>query len=71
MCSYLFLKTMVPMKIVGFRRQKQATPQIQLVCALLSVQIRDAVTKQDHSAQAFFEGVLRFSALSSNLHLLR
>jgi len=34
----------------GFLTVIGKVPQIQLVCALLSVQIRDAVTKQDHRA---------------------
>lgn len=34
---YLVFKTVVLMSAVGFRRQMQITPQIQLVCGLIGV----------------------------------
>ena len=35
--KYLAFKTVAPMNIVGFRRQIQITPQIQLVRGLIGV----------------------------------
>ena len=41
--KYLVFTTMAPMNIVGFRRQIQITPQIQLVRGLIGVQQLDAM----------------------------
>lgn len=46
--KYLAFKTMAPMRFLGFRRQMQVTPQIQLVCGLRGFQQLGVVMANDH-----------------------
>ena len=55
--NYLVFKTMAPMKIVGFRRQIQITPQIQLVRGLIGVQQLDAINLKIVALRRFLRGL--------------
>ncbi len=56
---YLVFKTVVPMSAVGFRRQMQITPQIQLVCGLIGVQQLDAINAKIIVYRRFLRGVVK------------
>ena len=63
---YLAFKTVVPMRVVGFRRQMQKPPQIQLVRGLIGVQQLDAINLKVVAYRRFLRGafVARVKALS-------
>jgi hypothetical protein len=55
---YLVFKTVAPMKIVGFRRQMQITPQIQPVRGLIGVQQLDAINPKIVAYKRFLRGLI-------------
>jgi hypothetical protein len=56
---YLVFKTVVPMSAVGFRRQMQIPPQIQLVRGLIGVQQLDAINAKIVAYRRFLRGVVK------------
>ena len=56
---YLAFKTMVPMRVVGFRRQMQKPPQILLVRGLIGVQQLDAINAKIVAYRRFLRGVVK------------
>ena len=56
---YLVFKTVAPMKIVGFRRQMQITPQIQHVRGLIGVQQLDAINPKIVAHRRFLRGFVK------------
>ena len=56
---YLVFKTVAPMKIVGFRRQMQKTPQILLVRGLIGVQQLDAINAKIVVYRRFLRDVVK------------
>ena len=56
---YLVFKTVVPMRVVGFRRQMQITPQILLVRGLIGVQQLDAINAKIVAYRRFLRGVVQ------------
>jgi hypothetical protein len=55
---YLVFKTVAPMRVVGFRRQMQTTPQILLVRGLIGVQQLDAVMLKIVAYMRFLRGLV-------------
>jgi hypothetical protein len=56
---YLAFKTVVPMRVVGFRRQMQIPPQILLVRGLIDVQQLDAINSKIVAYRLFLRGVVK------------
>ena len=56
---YLVFKTVVPMSAVGFRRQMQIPPQIQLVRGLIGVQQLDAINAKIVAYRRFLRGFVK------------
>ena len=56
---YLAFKTVVPMRVVGFRRQMQIPPQIQLVRGLIGVQQLDAINAKIVAYRRFLRGFVK------------
>jgi hypothetical protein len=56
--KYLVFKTVAPMRVVGFRRQMQTTPQILLVRGLIGVQQLDAINPKIVAHRWFLKGLV-------------